>query len=225
MTLTVEELVKFIDHTRLKPETKRAKILELCEEALALFRESDDKVGMSHALNNLGELARLDGDYERAGTAYQEVIDILSEQGNRLREAVARGNLSYIAYHQGNYEDAQAHILEAFALFPKVHDTYYLTHGLSTLAGPVAALGNPQKAARLLGASEALLEKMGLGLQAGDRFEIERYVIAVKEQLDDATFEAAWAEGRAMSLEEAIAYAFGEGINEPYSVAEVRTKK
>ena len=35
MSLTVEELVKFIDHTRLKPETKRAKILELCEEALA----------------------------------------------------------------------------------------------------------------------------------------------------------------------------------------------
>ncbi len=35
MTLTVEELVKFIDHTRLKPETKQAKIKELCEEALA----------------------------------------------------------------------------------------------------------------------------------------------------------------------------------------------
>ena len=35
MNLTVEELVKLIDHTRLKPETKRAKIKELCEEALA----------------------------------------------------------------------------------------------------------------------------------------------------------------------------------------------
>ena len=35
MSLTVEKLVTFIDHTRLKPETKRAKILELCDEALA----------------------------------------------------------------------------------------------------------------------------------------------------------------------------------------------
>ena len=35
MPITVEELVKFIDHTRLKPETKRAKILELCDEAVA----------------------------------------------------------------------------------------------------------------------------------------------------------------------------------------------
>lgn len=186
--------------------------IRLCEEALALFREMDDKSGLSHALNNLGELARMAGDYERAGAAYQEVIDILRKQGNRLREAVSRGNLSYVAYHQGDYEQAQAHILEAFALLPKVHDTYYLTHGLSTLAGPVAALGYPEKAARLLGASEALLEKMGLGLQAGDRFEIERYVAAVREQLDDVTFEAAWAEGRAMTFEEAIAYAQGGDI-------------
>jgi hypothetical protein len=51
---------------------------------------------------------------------------------------------------------------------------------------------------------------MGLGLQAGDRFEIERYVAAVKEQLDDAAFEAAWTEGRTMSFEEAVAYALGE---------------
>jgi deoxyribose-phosphate aldolase len=35
MNLTVEGLVKLIDHTRLKPETTQAKILELCEEALA----------------------------------------------------------------------------------------------------------------------------------------------------------------------------------------------
>jgi tetratricopeptide (TPR) repeat protein len=187
--------------------------IRLCEEGLALFRELGDAAGTSDTLNLLGELARLDTDYERAASAYQEAADIHSEQGNRLREAVSRGNLSYVAYHQGDYEGAKAHILEAFALFPEVHDTYYRTHGLSTLAGPVAALGNPQKAARLLGASDALLEKMGLGLQAGDRFEIERYVAAVKEQLDDATFEATWAEGRAMSFEEAVAYALSEDVD------------
>ncbi|MHA2432009.1 MAG: deoxyribose-phosphate aldolase, partial [Candidatus Thorarchaeota archaeon] len=35
MDLTVEDLAKMIDHTRLKPETKRAKIQQLCEEAVA----------------------------------------------------------------------------------------------------------------------------------------------------------------------------------------------
>jgi len=32
---------------------------------------------------------------------------------------------------------------------------------------------------------------------------------AVREQLDEAAFEAAWGKGRAMSLEEAVAYALG----------------
>ncbi len=41
--------------------------------------------------------------------------------------------------------------------------------------------------------------------------EFERNLASVKEQLDGATFEAAWAEGQAMSLEEAIAYAM-EGV-------------
>jgi hypothetical protein len=53
---------------------------------------------------------------------------------------------------------------------------------------------------------------MGSGLQAGDRRDIERYVTNVQEQLDEAAFEAAWAEGRAMSLEEAVAYAFGTHV-------------
>ncbi|MFW9943624.1 MAG: deoxyribose-phosphate aldolase, partial [Candidatus Sifarchaeia archaeon] len=34
MDLAVEDLAKMIDHTRLKPETKHAKIKQLCEEAV-----------------------------------------------------------------------------------------------------------------------------------------------------------------------------------------------
>ncbi|NIO72250.1 MAG: hypothetical protein GTN71_25300, partial [Anaerolineae bacterium] len=43
-----------------------------------------------------------------------------------------------------------------------------------------------------------------------DQSAVDRYVAALREQLDEATFEAARAEGRAMSLEEAVAYALDE---------------
>jgi hypothetical protein len=62
-----------------------------------------------------------------------------------------------------------------------------------------------------LGASQALLETMGLGLQPGDRHDIRRYVATVREQLDEATFEAAWEEGGAMSFEQAFSYALEVG--------------
>ncbi len=89
-------------------------------------------------------------------------------------------------------------------------DEKYSAMNLAGMAGPIAAGGYPQAAARLLGASEALLEAMGIVMHPVERSEIDRDVAAVREQLDEATFEAAWAEGRAMSLEEAVAYALGE---------------
>ena len=77
------------------------------------------------------------------------------------------------------------------------------------LAGPLGARGDAGRTVRLRGASEAALEKMGVGLQAADQPEVDRYVAAVRPQLDAAQFERAWAEGRAMSLEQAMACALG----------------
>jgi tetratricopeptide (TPR) repeat protein len=182
--------------------------IALCEEGLELFRILDDQAGISMALNGLGELARLDGDYERASKSYHKAIDIARGAGNQLYETIALGNLGYIAHQQGDYAQAEAILLQAMTNLLELENTRYLPQGLAMLAGPVAAQGYLEKAVRLLGASEALLESMGIMLQAGDQFEVERYVSAIQEQLDKKTFEAAWAEGRAMSLEQAISYAF-----------------
>jgi len=184
--------------------------LTLCEEGLALLREADDRPGMAMALNTLGELARSDGDYERAGEAYEECLAICRGTGNKQREALMLGNLSYAALHQGDYERAEALVREGLALLWELESKYFVNFGLEVSAGPAAAKGQPERAARLLGAAEALREAMGLGLQPADQFEIDRYEAAAREQLDEATFEAAWAEGRAMTLEEAVAYALGE---------------
>ena len=43
-----------------------------------------------------------------------------------------------------------------------------------------------------------------------DRLAYERRLAAARAAVDEATWEAAWAEGRAMLLDEAIAYALEE---------------
>ena len=62
---------------------------------------------------------------------------------------------------------------------------------------------------RLLSAAETVLDTIGLSLAAWPelRADFDRYVAAACAQLDEATFTAAWAEGRTMSLDQAIAYA------------------
>jgi tetratricopeptide (TPR) repeat protein len=185
--------------------------MTLCEEGLALFRELSDKPGMAQALTTLGELARLDGDYERARTAYEECLAVCRETGMKRREAITLGNLAYVAQHQGNHGQAEALVREGLILLRELGFKYAIAIGLALLAGPVGAKGQPERAARLFGASEAFLEAMGIGQQAGDQSEVDRYVAAAREQLDEATFEATWAKGRAMSLEQAIEYALWEG--------------
>jgi non-specific serine/threonine protein kinase len=87
---------------------------------------------------------------------------------------------------------------------------YSFAVSLAALAGPIGARGKPERAARLLGASEVLLAIRGIGPAPADQADIDRYVAAVRAQLDEATFEAASAEGRAMTVQEAVAYALGE---------------
>jgi hypothetical protein len=79
---------------------------------------------------------------------------------------------------------------------------------------PDAAGANAaRRAARLLGAADALLEASGIAnAPTVHRVEIERNVAALRARLDETAFAAAWAEGRAMSLEQASAYALEEGV-------------
>ncbi len=71
------------------------------------------------------------------------------------------------------------------------------------------ALGHWEGAARLSGAAEALREALGTPVPPVNRAEYERNVRAMRAQIDEKAFAAAWAEGRAMTLQQATAYALG----------------
>jgi hypothetical protein len=62
------------------------------------------------------------------------------------------------------------------------------------------------KAGRLLGAASILLDTIASPSPA-DRDEYDRSLAVVRERLDEAALAAAWAEGRGMTRERAIAYA------------------
>ena len=75
-------------------------------------------------------------------------------------------------------------------------------------------LGELLEQTRLLGAAEALREAMGSPLPPCDRPDRERSIASLRARLDEDAFSAAWAEGRGMTWEEAVAYALGEPTDE-----------
>jgi len=73
------------------------------------------------------------------------------------------------------------------------------------------ARGSPlegaQRAARLFGAAEALRETRGEQFSPAERSVRQRHVTIGHAPMDEAAWQAAWAEGRTMLLEQAVAYA------------------
>src|SRR5262249_39680077 len=133
-------------------------------------------------------------------------------------------NLGFVAQHLGDYPLAASRSAEALSLARELGLKRMIAESLAALAGPqIGVDASPAamaRAARLLGAAEALREAIGFDWGAADRPVHERTAAAVRSQLDEAAFAAAWAEGRAMSSEEAIAYA----LEPPVRVAEPESK-
>ncbi len=118
-------------------------------------------------------------------------------------------NLSFIDQHESNHQAAIDRMRQALMRGRKMKSNKDMANFIQILAGSLGAVGEPERAARLLGAGEVALERMGAFIQT-DQFELDRMIAAVRAQLDDATFQAAWAAGRAMMLEQAVANALEE---------------
>ncbi len=176
------------------------------EKALTLFQELDYKPGLAQAHNMMGEIFRLSGDDERARLAYEQSLALSRETGETRRIQMICINLAYLAQHKGDYEQARSLAWDGLQTALEVNDRLQTAESLAFWAGVIGSSGEPEQAAHLFGASEAARELMGAFLQPNDEPELKRSIDYVREQLGEATFEAARTEGRNMTLDEAIAY-------------------
>jgi predicted ATPase/class 3 adenylate cyclase/DNA-binding CsgD family transcriptional regulator len=108
---------------------------------------------------------------------------------------------------QGEPEQAEGDARQALACAAEVQAHVGIPDILECLATLSGVAGRHREAARLFGAAEAIRRRMGVV-----RFKVwsaafETSVAALQIALGDNEFDSAWAEGAALSTEEAIAYA------------------
>lgn len=172
------------------------------EAALARWRELGDAWGMAQALNFLGDLARSQGRDADAAGHYQESLALLRQEGLTGTVPSLLHNLGYLAVRGGRPRHALHLFRESLTHFRDQGDQRGVAECLAGLGGALAALKQPERAARLFGAAEAL--SAGATLWPANQADYARHVAAARAPLADATFAAAWAAGRALSLEQAI---------------------
>jgi hypothetical protein len=151
------------------------------------------------------------GDWDVARSLCEQGLQLYREYGgDKSGTARALSTLGRVAHAQGDEASARTCHEESLALWRELGEHRYVAGCLEAFAGVAGAEGCAERAARLFGAAERLREVTGAPLLPADRAERERSVAAVRTALGQEAFAAAWAEGRAMALERAIAYALAE---------------
>ncbi|MGI8553366.1 MAG: ATP-binding protein, partial [Dehalococcoidia bacterium] len=182
----------------------------LLQECLAIARQAGLRSEVAWSLDMLGTLAVEDHDYAAARSLYDESLAIRRELGLRPSVGSSLGRLGDLARRQGDYTTAQTLLREGLALSWELGNWQTAALCLRALAGVMLGQGQPEHAVRLYGATEAERERLAVPLQPLYRTEYEDAVPRVRARLGEERFAAAWAAGRAMSLEQAVAYALEE---------------
>lgn len=173
-------------------------------EALNLARTAGDHERVASALRNLGDLAFREGDLVAATDLTIQAIAGYRTLGNgQLLLAMSLAILGAIRLVTDEVTAAADAYRESLNIlvfhgFPVgIADTFA---GIAWLA---VRTGRPMSAARLLGASEALCEALGVPVLPAHR----QHALAIAEtraNLDAATLEDAWSAGRRLSISEAV---------------------
>jgi tetratricopeptide (TPR) repeat protein len=178
----------------------------LLDESLALCQAIGDTIGAAFPLTKLGEVAYHQGNYDRAA-AYLEVgLDLFQKQQNKREMVWPLLNLGHVALCQGDTGRAATLYAESVTLLQALKDKSGIAYALEGFAR-LTAQHWPEQAARLFGAAEIQRDTIGAPMLPVERTNYDQTIMAIHSRLNNEAFEAAWAEGRALPLEQAIAEA------------------
>jgi predicted ATPase len=177
------------------------------EEALALSRELGDTRSMGFELSGLGEVALRQGDYARATQLMQESLELRRQLGNKWGVGVSLGMLGWVAMRERDWERAIARLRESLEVRKEIGDKGGSAWCLERLAGVFMVRKQEERAVRLFGAAAALRASIGSVIDPVDQAKYKTNLSTLRAKLGKERFTAAWEEGRAMTMEQAIAYA------------------
>jgi predicted ATPase/DNA-binding XRE family transcriptional regulator len=197
----------------LRADVERAR--PLLEESLALFRTLNNLSGISLTIYFLGTLAYLQGETQQADQLWEESTISTSAAGDVWQLASILAQHAMVALDQQDYELARARLVKSLTSFREMGESWQVIHALEVTAS-LAALQAQQsmdsesrllRSARIFGAAERLRDISGALVLSFQRRSYERGVATLRAQLDQALLAESWAEGRSMTLNEAVAYA------------------
>lgn len=180
---------------------------QLFEAGLAGWREKKGLHGQAWLLARLGCVAYRLGELDQAALLLEESLTVLGPNGSwwiRALDLLTQADVARVRGESGTAVELYARSLR---LTTEEIDPPNMPERLEGFAKLAGAAQLPQRAARLFGAAQALRDRIGTPIPPVERADYDRARASASAQLDPAAFSAAWAEGLALTWEQAAALA------------------
>ena len=188
-------------HTRLG---EYAQAQALSEEGLRINQARRDTEGTADALRTLAKIVNAQGDALRARQLGEEALALHGSLNHQLGMGLDYALLGDIARRQGNDAGALAQYHQCLTLWRDRENIMYSAFMLDSIAQTLSRMGEPARAATLLGSAASIRERASVKLAAGEQALCDEAVLACRAALGEAGLAAAWAAGRTLTLAQTI---------------------
>ena len=177
---------------------------------LAIREELHHRRGIAVALSNLGAVALRLGNLDRADTLFAQGLRMFEADRDVQGMAPTTLGLAEIAHQQGDLARAAALGREALALARSVLATGEVPECLEVLAAIALEDHQPERATRLLGASDAMRTDISRPPPAYERDALEQCLTTARAALGETEFTSAWRAGATTSFDDILDYALAQ---------------
>jgi predicted ATPase/transcriptional regulator with XRE-family HTH domain len=181
--------------------------ISLLSESVERFQALHETLWIYRSSFLLAETYMSDENLEAARPLWEKGLELCSKENDRLHIAWGLEGLGHLERLEEHFERARQLYRESLHLKIIVMDKAGITHGIEAFAQLAASQNQFQRASVLWSAGEKLHQTLNLLLPPSREKIYTSLLLDARNQLSEAEFQAAWAEGQAMNMQMAIDYA------------------
>ncbi|MFE3059844.1 protein kinase [Nocardia sp. NPDC059239] len=210
-TPMTEALVAYADGAVALYRGELALAVSSLERAVELFSSNRQGFLYTAALSVLGSVHALAGDTEQAIECHRMILSVTEACGESVFRSSALWGLGVAAWRQGEQSRAIELLEDALRINRPMRSTLVAAMSLEVLSWVAGADGDAERAAVLMGATEGLQRSVGNPAPILPMLDDhDECVQTTRSALGARGFDAAFRKGRAMGMDDAVAYALGE---------------
>ncbi len=177
------------------------------QNGLAALQAANTPYLSALCLFSLGMADRFRGNLDPAQRYFEEGLVLFRQLKNRHFENVMHSELGHISRQKGDFTKAHEIYRTTILRWQELGSRAAIANQLECFAFVSLAQNQPRRAATLLGAAEALRERISTAMTNWEHIEYDQAATQLHFSLNEAEWNAHWSAGRAMPMEQAIQFA------------------